>query len=153
MADASVGCAVTAEIPSCSCSQVERIRRCGLRDDDARPLGDEAERLHHVEPGAKRADVAEIAARDDDDVGHRPVELLHDLDADGLLSLEAQAVHRVREVDALFAGSRCTIAMQPSKSVSSESTSAPFASGCTSWAVETLPRGRMTIDGISAAAA
>ena len=43
--------------------------------------------------------------------------------------------------------------MQPSKSVSSDSTSAPFASGCTSCAVETLPRGRMTMAGISAAAA
>src|SRR5437763_783576 len=31
--------------------------------------------------------------------------------------------------------SRCTMAMQPSKSVSSESTSAPLASGCTSRAV------------------
>ena len=37
-----------------------------------------------------------------DDVGHFPVELLHDLDRQRLLSLEAQAVHRVRQVDALF---------------------------------------------------
>jgi len=32
----------------------------------------------------------------------------------------------------------CTTRMQPSKSVSSESTRAPFASGCTSCAVEIL---------------
>ena len=65
--------------------------------------------------------------------------------ADRLLPLEAQRVHRVGEVDALLARrARCTIAMQPSKSVSSASTSAPLASGCTSCAVETLPRGRST---------
>ena len=103
MADASVGLAVIGmKFPVVLVREVERIRRGGLRDDDARALGDEPERLHHVEARAKRADVSEIAARDDDDVGHRPVELLHDLDADGLLSLEAQAVHRVGEVDAFF---------------------------------------------------
>ena len=42
--------------------------------------------------------------------------------------------------------------MQPSKSVSSESTSAPLASGCTSWAIETLSLGRSTTDGMPAAA-
>ena len=43
--------------------------------------------------------------------------------------------------------------MQPSKSVSTESTSAPLASGCTSCAAETRALGRMTIAGIPAAAA
>ena len=42
--------------------------------------------------------------------------------------------------------------MQPSKSVSSESTSAPLASGCTSWAIETLSFGRSTTEGMPAAA-
>src|SRR5215510_15894257 len=42
--------------------------------------------------------------------------------------------------------------MHPSKSVSSESTSAPFASGCTSWAIETLSFGSSTTAGIPAAA-
>src|SRR6185436_17563102 len=51
------------------------------------------------------------------------------------------------------AASRCTIAMQPSKSVSSASTSAPLASGWTSCAAETRARGRMTTDGIPADAA
>ena len=90
------------EFPVVLVREVERIRGSGLCDDDARTLRDEAERLHHVEARAKRAHVSEISAWDDDDVGHRPVELLHDLDADGLLSFEAQAVHRVREVDALL---------------------------------------------------
>ena len=57
---------------------------------------------HEVEPRAQRADVAEVPARDDDDVGNLPVPLLHDLDRDRLLALEAQAVHRVRQVDALL---------------------------------------------------
>ena len=39
------------------------------------------------------------------------------------------------------------MAMQPSKSVSSASTSAPEAMGCTSCAVETLPRGKSTTTG------
>ena len=43
--------------------------------------------------------------------------------------------------------------MQPSKSVSSANTSAPLASGCTSCATVTLPRGSRTIAGMPAAAA
>jgi len=46
----------------------------------------------------------------------------------------------------------CTTRMQPSKSVSSESTREPFAIGWTSWAMEIFPRGSSTIDGIPAAA-
>src|SRR5918994_2153607 len=42
--------------------------------------------------------------------------------------------------------------MQPSKSVSSDSTSEPLASGCTSWAIETLSFGSSTTDGMPAAA-
>ena len=103
-------------------------------------------------PVPSAADVAEVAAGNDDQVRHLPVELLHDLDADGLLPLEAQRVHRVGEVEAVSVASFCTIAMQPSKSVSSAQTSAPLASGCTSWAVETLPAGSTTTDGMPAAA-
>src|SRR4051812_20063972 len=44
------------------------------------------------------------------------------------------------------------MAMQPSKSVSSASTVAPLAIGCTSCAVVTLPRGNRTIAGSPAAA-
>ena len=43
--------------------------------------------------------------------------------------------------------------MQASKSPSTASTTAPLASGCTSCAVEILPRGRITIARIPAAAA
>src|SRR5262245_2819016 len=45
-----------------------------------------------------------------------------------------------------------TTAMHPSKSVSSDSTSAPLASGCTSCAIETLSFGSSTTAGMPAAA-
>jgi len=48
---------------------------------------------------------------------------------------------------------RCTTFMQSSKLPSKASTVAPLASGCTSWAVEIFPRGRMTMARIPAAAA
>ena len=48
------------------------------------------------------------------------------------------------------AASLCTMAMHPSKSVSSAHTSAPFARGCTNCAVVTLPLGSNTTDGIPA---
>ena len=131
------------EVPVALVGQVAAGWPPRLRDDDARPLADDAERFEHVEAGAERADVAEIAARDDHDVGHLPVELLDDLDGDRLLAFEPQAVHRVGQVHALLAAqAACTMAMQPSKSVSSDSTSAPLASGCTSCAVVTLPFGQ-----------
>src|SRR5262247_4141397 len=45
-----------------------------------------------------------------------------------------------------------TIAIQPSKSVSSDRTSAPLAMGWMSWALETLSFGRNTTQGMPAAA-
>ena len=67
-------------------------------------LRHEAQLAQHVQPGAERADVAEVAARDDDPVGHLPVELLHDLDAHGLLTFDAQRVHAVGQVHAFLVG-------------------------------------------------
>ena len=46
----------------------------------------------------------------------------------------------------------CTSFMQPSKSVSSDSTRAPLAMGCTSCASDTLSLGRNTTEGMPAAA-
>jgi hypothetical protein len=56
------------------------------------------------EPLRERRHVAEVAARDHHPVGHLPVELLDDLDPDRLLPLDAQAVHRVGEVDPVARG-------------------------------------------------
>ncbi len=52
-----------------------------------------------------------------------------------------------------FSAMRFTTSMQPSKSVSSGNTTAPFATGWISCAREILPRGRKTIAGMPAAAA
>src|SRR5512145_220691 len=46
----------------------------------------------------------------------------------------------------------CTTRMQPSKSVSSDNTSAPLAIGCTSCATEIFPFGSNTMDWMRAAA-
>src|SRR5918996_1866574 len=46
----------------------------------------------------------------------------------------------------------CTIAIQPSKSVSRDNTNAPLAMGWMSWALETLSFGRNTTQGMLAAA-
>ena len=96
-------------------------------------------------PAPSARHVAEVAARDHDPVGHLPAELLRDLDRDRLLALEAQRVHRVREVDAL--APRRAPARSPCSRRSrcrARARARPLASGCTSCAVEILPRGRIT---------
>ena len=68
----------------------------------ARLLRDEPELKHQVEPGPERTDVSEITARNDDDVGDFPVELLNNLNRDRLLPFEPETVHGVGEVDSFF---------------------------------------------------
>ena len=81
---------------------VERVCVLGLRYANARQLRDQAELAHHQEAVAERADVAEVTTGQDDPVWHLPLELLHDLDCDGLLPFNSQAVHRIRQVDVLM---------------------------------------------------
>ena len=81
---------------------VERVGRLGLGHADAGQRRDDAQLLHHRQARAQGADVAQVAAGDDDPVGRVPVELLHDLDRHRLLPLEAQRVHAVGQVDALL---------------------------------------------------
>jgi hypothetical protein len=73
-------------------------------EDQARIPTDEPEVVHHLETGEQCRGVAEVAARNDDPVRHFPVELLHDLYGHGLLSFDAQRVHRVGEIDEAFHG-------------------------------------------------
>lgn len=54
-------------------------------------LVDEAHLLAHLEALVEGIDVAQVASRDDDPVGHLPVELLADLNGSGLLALQSQA--------------------------------------------------------------
>ena len=86
---------------------------------------------HHVEAGAERAHVAEVAAGDDDHVGHRPSRTAATISMrDGLLALDAQAVHRVGEVDALvFRRAAARGACSRRSRCRPTSTSAPLASG------------------------
>jgi hypothetical protein len=51
---------------------------------------DQAEFAHHEEAGAEGGDIAQVAARDDDDVRGLPIELLEDFDPDGLLAFDAE---------------------------------------------------------------
>jgi hypothetical protein len=76
----------------------------GLGHADARLADDQPHVEQHVETFAQCGHVAQIAAGNDHPLGDLPVELLHDLERDGLLSLDAQAVHRVREIDPVALG-------------------------------------------------
>ena len=76
-------------------AEIERVGRCGLGDTNARTLRNQPEFEHHVEALAQSADVAQIPAGNDHPIGNFPVKLLHHFDGDGLLSLDAQAVHAV----------------------------------------------------------
>ena len=58
-----------------------------LCTDHARHLVDEAHFLAHLETLVEGIDVAQVASRDDDPVGHLPVKLLADLNGSGLLAL------------------------------------------------------------------
>jgi hypothetical protein len=87
IAEASVGFAVSGSNVSqpAFVGAVQGVGGGGLRDADARQLLDQPQLVHHREAGAQRADVAQVAARDHDPVGHAPVELLDHLDRHGLL--------------------------------------------------------------------
>mmetsp|Transcript_16115 Transcript_16115/g.40127 ORF Transcript_16115/g.40127 Transcript_16115/m.40127 type:complete len:304 (-) Transcript_16115:793-1704(-) len=78
---------------------VQRVGVGGLRHHQARQLVHQAQVLAHLEALVEGVDVAQVAARDDDPVGHLPVKLLQDLDRRRLLALQAQTVHRVGQVD------------------------------------------------------
>lgn len=79
-------------------------RPAHLRADEARDAVDQPEVLAHLEPLVEGVDVPEVAARDDDPVGHLPVKLLQDLDRGGLLALQAKRVHAVCQVDRRLGG-------------------------------------------------
>ena len=83
---------------------VKRIGPLGLRDDDARQFGNQAEVFHHHQALAERGHVAEVAAGNDHHVGHLPVELLDDFDAHRFLALDPQRIHRVRQVKRFVLG-------------------------------------------------
>ena len=79
--------------------QIKRVGVLRLGDRDAGQLLNEAELAHHQEALAEGADIAEVAAGDDDPIGDFPPELLYQLDGHGLLAFDPQAVHRIGQIN------------------------------------------------------
>ena len=79
----------------------ERVGVFGLSHDDARNAVDEAHGLAVFETLGQSADVTEVAARDNHGVGYLPAHFLADFRRNRLLAFHAEAVHGVREVDAV----------------------------------------------------
>ncbi len=69
---------------------IQRVGPFGLAHSDTRQRPNQAKLVQHQKTSAERADVAQVAAGDHHPIRHFPVELLHDFDGDGLLSLEPQ---------------------------------------------------------------
>ena len=80
---------------------VERVSVFGLSDDDARDAVDEAHGLAVFEALGESAHVTEVTARDNHGVRNGPAEFLADFRRNRLLTFDAEAVHGVREVDAV----------------------------------------------------
>ena len=149
IAEASVGCAVTgSNVPSSALvGAVERVRGLGLRDDDARPPSRSARaRASCRSPAPSALTLPRLPPGMTTQSGTSQSNCCTISIDDRLLPLDAQAVHRVGEVDAFAprpgAGrspcsrrSRCR-ARARARRWRAAGRAAP---------VETLPRGRMTI--------
>ena len=68
---------------------IQRIGALRLGTGDTRQFGDDAQVAHEQKTTPQRADVAKVAAGNDDPIRHLPVKLLHEFDADRLLALDA----------------------------------------------------------------
>ena len=79
----------------------ERVRVLGLGDDDARDAVDEAHGLAVFKAFGECAHVAEVAALDNHGVGDGPTHFLADFRRNGFLAFDAEAVHGIREIDAV----------------------------------------------------
>ena len=79
---------------------VEGIGALGLHSGQARHPVDEAQLLELAEGLAEGAGVAQVARWQDDPVGRFPAQLLHRLEDDALLPLQAEGVERIQQVDA-----------------------------------------------------
>ena len=71
---------------------------------EARHAGDQPEILELDQGLAESARIAEIAAGNDDPVGHLPAQALEDAKDDGLLAFEPEGIDRVHQVDAEAVG-------------------------------------------------
>ena len=83
---------------------VERIGFGRLRRHQPGHLVDDVQFVEQLEPFVSGADVAQVAHRQNDPIRHLPIKLAHNFDAHRLLPFDAQAVHRVGQVDAVVLG-------------------------------------------------
>lgn len=91
-------------VESALVSLVERICVCCLCNDDAGLLVDQTHGEAVVKSFGESAHVSEISPRNDDRVRNFPTELLADFGTDRFLTFDAEAVHRVRKVNAIVGG-------------------------------------------------
>ncbi len=83
-------------------AQVERIGALRLGANQPRQAVDQAQFVHHLEPLAEGADIAEIASRNNYKIRDLPIELMNQLKADGFLALNAKGIHGVRQINFIF---------------------------------------------------
>jgi hypothetical protein len=79
--------------------RIERIGALGLDDADLRHAVDEADVLHLHKALAQRGGVGEVAAGDDQVLGHLALHLFDDLHRGRLLAFEAIGVDGVEQID------------------------------------------------------
>ena len=79
---------------------VERRGAFGLNHGEARQLADEAELVQFAQSLAECRRIAEIAAGQNDPIRRSPIALVQHLDHDRLLSLDAERVDGVQQIDA-----------------------------------------------------
>ena len=80
---------------------VEGISLLRLRGHQPRHLVDNPQIQQQFQAFVKGADVAQVADRDDNPVGRFPVKLAHNFNGNRFLALDANAVHGVRQIEAL----------------------------------------------------
>src|SRR5512135_1421281 len=77
---------------------VERIGPLSLCNNNSWQSVNQTEVSHHKQSAAESRDIAEVAPGNDYHIRRLPVKLLNDLDADGLLTLNTQRVHRIGQI-------------------------------------------------------
>ena len=84
-------------------AEIERVGLGCLGDGNARQLVYKPHFLSLDKPLPQGADIAQVAARDNDPIGDLPVKLLQQLNGYGLLPFNAERVHRVGEINLVAA--------------------------------------------------
>src|SRR4030095_3451194 len=78
---------------------IQWVRSLRLCADEPWKTADQSEIVHQEKSISNRRHVSKVAARHDHEIRNVPAHLLSDLEADGLLSLDTERIHRVRQID------------------------------------------------------